>query len=1596
MTRTVLRPLCFALSALAVAGGALIASPAHAARNGGPASQLTQRLTFSPTDVTSRPAAPGMTPGQVVLNLRGGLHATAPGTPAIPDKPVTFVIPAKMSVREVRAVVEGETSLGIYNVSPTLEVTPDGPRAMPVPDSWQQGAIAELGSVGYERGWKLAGLVVRPVRYDRATGEVRLITSLKLELILGPNTDGEPVARLRESADQAQQTTAHIRNLVVNPDAVRDSWRGGGMARVEAGGSEFAPTFRPTTDGSAVDYVIVTQDSLTNTLQQFADFRTQTGMQAVVRTTSWIQANYPGGADMAETIRRFITDAYSHWGTTYVLLAGDTSQLPYRSGRTTYYGGENIPTDLYFQCLDGNWDADGDSLYGEGFVDSLVNPGDYCDLYPEVYIGRAPLNTNAEAQTWVNKTIAYAQAMPANMATKVLFASEVLFPSDWPNTPSISLDGASLTEDASQFLPSYMTVTRMYQNYTAWPGSLNELKAAVVDSVNSGYMFWEHMGHGYRNTLSCGDNVMTNTDADGLTNAGRQGIVYSVNCNSASFEFNCIAERFLLNAHGGGVAYVGASRYDFPTTVWGYQTTFFDYTFQDTIPGYTLGAADDESKVFYVPYSTTDNSHRWTQMAVTLLGDPALDIYTRAPRGFSVALTPITVGVNNVVATVTSGGQPIAGVQVTLWKANEAYARGTTDGNGQVTLPFNPATTGTVKVGAHSRSDLTYTGTASVGVLLPAYVSAGAITIQDGNGNGSSGNSDGITNPGETVAMSVTMTNTGSSFATGVTASFSTNDPLVTVLDSTATYGTIAPNGSATGDVFKLAIASTASDQHVIAGTLTVRGNGGLVWQNPAVVGIAAPSIAIVGRAIKDTIVGDGDGIAENGETVAYQLKLQNIGTGRASGLQVHIVANDLTTIISDSLQSFTVNLDPGQVSAGNDFMVFQVITSSTNHKFQAWVTDQYGNELMRHEINQTSPAIPKNVTPVGGAQDITFLWTRNTEGDLQGYNIYRGTVSGGPYTKVNTYVNIRTAYYKDEGLPSFTRYYYRIAAIDSSGNESAQSTEISATTNPPIHTGFPVEMGRSTPASPVFGYIDNNTAAGIDMMVGADKIYALRADGTEPRDGDNEPRTLGIFAPVGSYFAASLALDDLDHDGHLEVIATSYNSAPSPQDSTTIWVLDGVTGLTEPGWPKEYPKFGWSTPACGDIDGDGFDEIIQGSSDGWVYAWHKDGTDVRDGDPASTVSGRFLYLNSPYVYSSPALADLNHDGKLDIIIGGNDGKLYALKYDGTAIPGFPYATGGGISSSPAVAWMSTYNQYWIFFGSTDNTFRAVDETGANRWTRYFRQFGNSRTPSPAIGDLNNDGNLEVVTGRNDGYIACMQATTGNDFWNHTVSYGSGTSAVSECSPILSDIDGDGKADVLMGAEDGKLYGFTWDGYAAPGFPIALSGEVRGSPGVWDIDGDGLSEIAYAGWDQLLYIWDLPSVNNASTSPWPMFHHDVKHTGVYGNPFVTGVEPPVAESVDLSRAALMQNAPNPFRAQTAIAFVVPRGGDAHGQHVTMRLFDADGRLVRTLADKQYAPGLRSVTWDGRAGNGAAVANGVYFYRLDIGGTALTKRMVVMR
>lgn len=102
----------------------------------------------------------------------------------------------------------------------------------------------------------------------------------------------------------------------------------------------------------------------------------------------------------------------------------------------------------------------------------------------------------------------------------------------------------------------------------------------------------------------------------------------------------------------------------------------------------------------------------------------------------------------------------------------------------------------------------------------------------------------------------------------------------------------------------------------------------------------------------------------------------------------------------------------------------------------------------------------------------------------------------------------------------------------------------------------------------------------------------------------------------------------------------------------------------------------------------------------------------------------------------------------------------------------------------------------------------------------------------------------------------------------------------------------------------------------------------------------------------------------------------------------TGVETPASAS---HRFALRQNSPNPFRAGTTIDFELPQAS-----RVALRIYDARGALVRTVADAAMPAGPHSLAWNGRGDSGKPVAAGVYFARLTTAeGLRQTRKMAVL-
>ena len=152
---------------------------------------------------------------------------------------------------------------------------------------------------------------------------------------------------------------------------------------------------------------------------------------------------------------------------------------------------------------------------------------------------------------------------------------------------------------------------------------------------------------------------------------------------------------------------------------------------------------------------------------------------------------------------------------------------------------------------------------------------------------------------------------------------------------------------------------------------------------------------------------------------------------------------------------------------------------------------------------------------------------------------------------------------------------------------------------------------------------------------------------------------------------------------------------------------------------------------------------------------------------------------------------------------------------------------------------------------------------------------------------------------------------------------------------------------------------------------VAAEG-VTGETYLWNVP-ESLTETALI----RVYLFDNKGLMGYDTSDEP-FEIGPLSTGVVG-----GLQP--------QRFALLQNAPNPFRSTTSIAFALPEES-----RVSLRIYDVAGRVVRTLESDLLPAGRYQATWDGRDDARHLVPSGIYFYRIQANDFSATKRLFFLR
>jgi hypothetical protein len=815
------------------------------------------------------------------------VYLPAGGVPGLPMKAYNISIPWDKRAIDVAAVCLKSIVLdGDFYVVPTQPPAVLGERAV----EWVEGRpdiyratrpYPDLLVGGLHQGFMgdahVLSFHLSPFVWNPETGRLTFCREVKVRIEFEPFA---PKHRVRPPADGRRTFREAVARTVVNPSD---------LARFGPPAARRPLLGASMLDEGAFEYVVIAVDSMAAAYQPLVDWKTRKGIPATVVTREWIYATYTGEY-VQEQIRNFIKDAYQTWGTVWVLLGGDTDLVPSRScfAMDCEIGGPPgnvIRADLYYSDLDGTWNDNGETPFGE--VEDNV------DMYPDVFVGRAPARSVADAQVFVDKVLTYEKNPPADYALKMLMPGEVLWLDPFTDA------GEGLNRIDEDFIPPrFDPILKLYETLG------NETVESVLAAMSAGQNFVLHDGHCSEDVMGAGNGYIYLTDTDTLSNWPRNFILNSIGCWPAAIDRDCIAEHLMNNPDGGCVAFIGNCRYGWGSPGnpgFGYSDKFQHewarWVFANNV--LPLGASLAEHKIAFVSFAGDENVYRWNEYQINLLGDPEMPAWTDEPAPLEVAVSPAVLkdGDEATVVVEDSGGL-VEGALVCLMNGVDLYEKGLTDETG--TIRFGVSTSSpdslhlTVTAPNHAHRAIEVP-VETEGVVL-AWTD---VAVLDGG--------DARVNPGEIADIAVRIKNFGTEPDSGVWGVLRAGDAPCSVVDSVLYYGNV-PAGS---EVDCLSPARVELDSALVCGRsivleLVLGDSASGAWSGRIPLVVATPIFSVTSYGVNDLATGDGDFVADPGENVLLTLEVYNSGL-TYDGAAVTVQSLDPYVAVSDSVTDLGV-----------------------------------------------------------------------------------------------------------------------------------------------------------------------------------------------------------------------------------------------------------------------------------------------------------------------------------------------------------------------------------------------------------------------------------------------------------------------------------------------------------------------------------------------------------------------------------------------------------------------------------------------------------------------------------------------------------------
>jgi len=390
------------------------------------------------------------TGNEISVENFGGL--LLPGAPNLPSKIFSIAIPPGAIAEDIDFEIQNSVTIpGVYSIKPNALPRVIG-QENPIVYEQEQQKYNENYNLIYGSDQPYPSSVVEFVRtsgyreYNLVDIRINPITYYPISKTLVYNSDitvsikytyPEDYSAENIMVDTLPRTEKFAQEIIFNYDQAKLWYTTAPLGR------------------ESYDYVIITLDSLTSSVDSLADWESVKGRSVNVVTTSWINSNY-AGYDSAEKIRNFLRDKYpsDQWGIMDVCLIGNYDDVPMR--RTAQNSGYGQPeTDFYYAELtkpdSQSWDSNSNHLWGED--------SDTIDFYGEVSIGRIPWSEPSTVEHICQKSVAYEQNYDESFKKNILLLGAFF----WSDT-----DNAVLMEYKTN--PSYQpwmedwTRTCMYED----------------------------------------------------------------------------------------------------------------------------------------------------------------------------------------------------------------------------------------------------------------------------------------------------------------------------------------------------------------------------------------------------------------------------------------------------------------------------------------------------------------------------------------------------------------------------------------------------------------------------------------------------------------------------------------------------------------------------------------------------------------------------------------------------------------------------------------------------------------------------------------------------------------------------------------------------------------------------------------------------------------------------------------------------------------------------------------------------------------------------------------------------------------------------